>query len=117
MAETFTPDRLKAGDYPMATGAVTLALGQNLVRGAVLGKITSSGKYVLSASAAGDGSEVPEAILLQDTDASAADQSAPVALTGEFNQDALTFGTGHTAASTKAGLRDKSIFLKEAVPA
>lgn len=118
MAETHTPDRLFAGDYPVATESVTIVSGAGaLVRGTVLGKITSGGKYTTSLQAAGDGSETPEAILLEDVDATAADKVAPVALTGEFNEDTLTIGTGHTAASIKAGLRNKGIFLKSPVTA
>jgi hypothetical protein len=35
-----------------------------LPRGALLGKITASGKYVLSLAAANDGSQVPDAVSL-----------------------------------------------------
>ncbi len=115
--EVYTPDRLFAGDFPRATDSVTIITGQNLTRGALLGKITASGKYNLSLSTAVDGSEVPEAILLEDVDATAADKVAPVALTGEFNEDSIVYGTGHTKSSVKAGLRDKGIFLKTPVSA
>lgn len=117
MAETYTPDSLFAGDYPVVGESVTILSGQTLVRGSVLGKITSGGKFILSLSGASDGSETPEAILLEDCDASGGDAVAPVALTGEFNEDALTIGTAHTAASIKQGLRDKGIFLKSPVSA
>src|SRR5690606_4495430 len=103
---TFTPDNLIADDYPLMTETVTIASGQDLTRGAVLGKVSSSGEYKLSASGAGDGSETPTAILLQDTDASAGALSAPVAISGAFNARALTVGAGHTVASITDGLRD-----------
>jgi hypothetical protein len=112
---TYTPDDLHAGDYPMATETVTILTGQTLLRGALLGKITASGKYVLSLSAAGDGSQVPRRILLHDIDASAADKLAPAAVTGEFNERRVIFGTGHTAASTREALADLSIFLRPSV--
>lgn len=115
MAETFTYDDILAGDFPQVTESVTIITGQNLVRGTVLGKITASGKFTTSLSASSDGSQTPDAILLEDCDATSADKVAPVALSGEFNQNALTIGTGHTAASIKAGLRAKSIFLKDSV--
>lgn len=114
-AGTYTPDNLQADDFPLMTDTVTIVAGQNLKRGAVLGKITASGKYKLSASAAGDGSEVLDVVLLQDTDATAADTAAPVALTGAFNARALIFGAGHNAASAKAPLRAKSIFVRNSV--
>lgn len=40
MTETFTPDKLLAGDYPAVTDIITILSGQNLVRGALLGKVT-----------------------------------------------------------------------------
>ena len=63
-------DNLLVADYPVQTEIVTIASGENLTRGAVLGKVTANGKYVLSASAAVDGSEDPVAVLAEDTDAS-----------------------------------------------
>ena len=52
---------------------VTIAAGADLKVGAVLGKVTASGKYILRAPAAVDGSQVAAAVLLQDADAAAAD--------------------------------------------
>jgi len=116
--ETFSYDDILAGDFPVEAISVTIAAGANLVRGSVLGKITEGGKYVLSASAAGDGSETPEAILLEDAAAASADvTNVPVALTGSFNSNKVTLGTGHTVASIFAGLRNKGIFLKTPVKA
>ena len=57
---TYAPDKLIAGNAHLLVGRkVTIISGQNLVRGAVLGKITASGKYNLSLSAAADGSQTP----------------------------------------------------------
>lgn len=62
---------------------VTIASGAgSLTVGAVLGKVTATGKYVLSDPAAVDGSETAAAVLLADTDASAADATALVLLRG-----------------------------------
>lgn len=113
--ETFTPDNLIAGDAKQITQSIVVLTGQTLVRGALLGKITASGKYVLSLSAAGDGSQTPVAILTEDVDASAADVTSAAYLTGEFNEDAVTYGAGHTKATVKDGLRSLGIFLKPAV--
>ena len=52
---------------------VTVILGQNLVAGAVLGKITASGKYTEMDPAALDGSQVAAGVLYADVDAIAAD--------------------------------------------
>jgi len=108
-------DRLVASDSDLVTDTGILITGQNLVRGAVLGKITASGKLNLSLSAAADGSQTPYAILAADTDATAADNdSTPIYIAGSFNEDALTIGTAHTAASIKDGLRALDIFLRPA---
>ena len=89
----------------------TLLSGQNLKRGALLGRITVVGKYTLSASAAGDGSQVPVGVLVHDTDASAGDVETLVYVRGDFNQAAMTFGAGHTPDSVRDVLRDANIFL------
>lgn len=118
MPETFNYDNLIAGDNVfLVTEPVTILAGQNLARGALLGRITASGKYISSLSAAADGSQTPTAILAETIDATAADKAAIVYLAGEFNENKVLFGTGHTIASTKAGLRDNNIYLKSAVPA
>lgn len=109
--DAYSPDRLFAGEFPRADGKVTIASSAALTRGAVLGKVTATGKYLLSASAAGDGSQVPDVILAEDADASGGDVEALVYLTGQFNEDALTLGTGHTVASIRQGLRERGIFL------
>lgn len=101
----------KLFDRDTITRKVTLDAG-NLSRGALLGKITSGGKYILSLAAASDGSEVPDAILLHDADASSADQEVIVAIKGRFASAGMTFGTGHTAASVDSVLRDKNIYLE-----
>jgi len=115
--ETHTPDNLLAADYPAVTDIVTVVTGQNLTRGAVLGKITASGKYSLCDSAAADGSQAPQVILAEDCDASVADQQAPVYLSGAFQESALTFGGADTADTHRAALRDLNIYLKKSVPA
>lgn len=109
---SFIPPRLIAGNSDELVGEkITLVSGQNLSRGAVLGKITASGKYKLSASGASDGSETPDLILAEDTDASAGDKPALGYSRGDFIQEAIILGAGHTVASIKEGLRLKNIIL------
>lgn len=108
---TYSPDALFSGDLKAVSIKATILTGQVITRGAVLGTVTASGKMILSLSAAGDGSQVPNAILAEDVDATAADVEAMVYLTGEFNVDALTIGTAHTAASIRQGLRERGIFI------
>lgn len=74
--------------------------------------VSGSGSYKLAASAALDGSQTPAAILADDVDASGGDVLGPIYVMGEFNSNALTFGTGITAASAKAALTPNNIFIK-----
>ncbi|MEX1185315.1 MAG: head decoration protein [Gemmatimonadaceae bacterium] len=68
-------------------------------------------KYLRSASAATDGSERPVAILAEDCDATSADAECLVYERGDFNESALNFGTGHTAATVRDALRLLGITL------
>lgn len=71
-----------------------------------------SKKYRKSLAAAVDGSQYPKAILAEACNAAAADKDCLVYEAGEFNQAAVTYGTGHTADSVRAPLRDLNIHLK-----
>lgn len=115
-AGIYTPDNLVANNHESLIGRkIIVASGQNLVRGSVIGKITASGKYALSASAATDGSEVPDLILAENADATSADVSALAYARGDFITQALTLGAGHTVASITEGLRIKGITLLTAI--
>jgi len=94
----YSPDNLIAGNNPEpATDAGTLITGQNLARGAVLGRITASGKFTLAVDTAVDGSQTPVAILVHDIDATAADKACQVYIAGVFNNDELTWDASYTA--------------------
>lgn len=111
---TITQDKLY--DRDTVTRKVTIKQSGVSVRGSLLGQITAAGadqfKYLLSASAAADGSQDPGAVLLHDVDATAGDVEAIVAISGRFGIQGITFGTGHTAASTDKVLREKAIYLE-----
>ena len=110
--EGFSPDGLVAQNAQLLlSGPITVLSGQNLKRGALLGKVTASGKYVLSLSASSDGSQAPAAILVDDVDASAGDAPGLAYTRGDFNAQAVQLGTGHTLASVRPGLADLGIFL------
>lgn len=100
-------------DGNITTRKVTILTGQNLVAGSVIGKITASGKYILSLSAAADGSEVPDMVLAQDVDATGGDVEAIAYETATVVATALTLGAGHTVASIRAGLRGKGIKIDD----
>ncbi len=101
----YQPGGLIVGDFPVAIRYVTIASGQELARGAVIGRISASDKYIASLAAAEDGSEDPGAILAESVDASGGDVVAPAFFAGEFAADKLTIGTGHTAAAVEAAFR------------
>jgi hypothetical protein len=110
---SYKPCNLVAGEYPRIERIVTIAAGANLSKGSVIGRITADGKFVLSATASSDGSQVPDAILAEAADATSIDMQAVVYFSGEFNENALVLGTGHTLDSIRTPLRAKSIFLRK----
>ena len=116
-SDAWSTDRLVAGLTQLVSETLPLVQGQVLPRGAVLGQITASKKLTLSVQAATDGSQVPYGILADDADASATDVLCGVYVKGEFNQNALTFGAGHTPQTVHDALRDGGIFLKTPVAA
>ncbi|HEJ5828900.1 TPA: head decoration protein [Pseudomonas aeruginosa] len=109
---TYQPDHLLAGDFPIIKEPGVIAAGQVLTRGAVLGRLTASGEYQLAASAATDGSQTPVAILDEDIDTSAGPAPGVLMLTGEVRSDALHLGTGHTIGSVSEALRPLSLFVR-----
>ena len=72
---------------------VTLLAGATYPVGAVLGRVTASGKYKLSTSGGSDDAQTATAVLLYATDASAADQEAIVIARGPaiISKAALVF--------------------------
>lgn len=112
---TSVVDNLHAGDFPIRGRKVILVAG-TYKRGHLLGQITTGGKYNVSLAAASDGSQVPRAVCAEDL-VLAADGEAMVYISGDFNQNAMTFGTGHTADTTREGLRDLNIYLHKPVVA
>lgn len=115
---TYSSDTLIEGSFDCtATKKVTMKAGAAYQRGALIGRITATNKWVLSTAAAADGSEMPRAILADDVDATAADTEGMAYLSGSFNPDAMIFGAGHTANSVEDGLRDLNIYLRRVMPA
>lgn len=106
----YSPDGLVL-DRRVISEPVILLAGQSLARGAVLGRITDTDTFTLSSAAAVDGSQVPECVLAEDTDATAGDRSTLAYFNGKVNQKALILGEGHTIAAIYEGLRVKRIQL------
>lgn len=115
--ESFDDRALVTGEFQTVDDAITIASGQNLKRGAVLGKVTATGQYVLSVAAANDGSQVPSRILVTDVDATIeAQKAAGYVAGGRFVTSLLTYGAGHNAASVRAAFEGKPIFLVDVLP-
>lgn len=96
---------------PIVTGTETLAKGQNLKRGAVLGLVGSTQELVLVNKSSPDGSGTPFAVLAEDTNATDAKAVIPVYYSGEFNVSHLTFAAGTTAADLKHSARLVQLFF------
>ena len=106
------PEAILAGSFERVTKKRTIAAGQNLKAGAVLGQITVNDKMLLCDKAAIDGSAAPVEILAHDVDATAADMEAITYQTGEFLADQVSLAVGTIIADVEDGLRSLSIFLK-----
>lgn len=77
---------------------VTLVSGQDLEAGAVLGKITSGGKYTAINQGASDGSQTVAGILINTTDATDGDLAvAIIARDAEVNYYQLDWGSESSA--------------------
>lgn len=100
--------------------SVTLITGQNLTLGAVLGKITASGKYTAVAPSASDGSQTAAAVLLADVDATSADKKAVILARGPavVAADFLVWPSGATTnqkAAATAQLAALGIIARTAI--
>ena len=83
----------------------TLASGNNLVAGAVLGIVTASGKYAEHDPAQTDGTEDAVAVLYADIDASAADADCVVVSRDtEVDGNQLAWITGISAGDKTDGI-------------
>jgi hypothetical protein len=83
---------------------VTLLAGTNYRVGAVLGRITASGKLKLSTAAGTDGAQNAAGMLLDDVDATSADANAVVILRGPaiVSKAALVFDASVDDATKRA---------------
>lgn len=93
---TYSGAPLLAGHDPIAVPG-TLSEG-DLVRGTVLGKVTVGGAWEILDPDGNDGSQNAAGILVDDTDASEAEEKCMVYVHGEFFDDGLTWPDGISAA-------------------
>lgn len=88
---------------------VTILSGENLRAGAVLAKVTASGKYVEwdpAKSAEADGTTIPAAILLADCDASGGDKTGipVIARHAEVNANEIVWPTASQGSEQNAAI-------------
>jgi len=110
LVNTVTISQLIAGSHPHVTREVTIATGQNLAAGSVLGILTSGGHYKLSDVGVSDGAQTARAVLLHALDTSGGAASGEVLLHGEVDESLLVFGTGDTIADHRHNLEAVGIF-------
>ena len=108
---SYKHENIIAGNFPLLTETVTIAAGQSLKKGAVLGK-NGDGEYVLSTSAVEDGSQNPVRILATDCTTTDKSKDSIAYRTGRFRATKLQYGEGHSFESVKDSLELRSIFLE-----
>jgi len=93
-------------DGNLSRDNIVVKSGEGVLQpGAVLGKITASGKYVLRDAAANDGSQVAAGVLFSKIDATSADTPAVlVARHAEVRGSALIWKSGASDANKASGL-------------
>ena len=74
-------------------------------------------RYTIATAAAVNGSQTPVAILVDDVDTTSADALGSIYQMGEFNVNAVTLGTGITAAAATTALEAQNIYLKTPISA
>ncbi|MFL1405381.1 head decoration protein [Marinobacter sp. M1N3S26] len=99
--ESYQPDSLIIGGLA-DFGRGTLASGQDLTRGAILGRVTASGELTLSVETATDGSEEPVGALCHDTDASGGAEGCQFARGGWLNEHVVNFDASWTVDTLNA---------------
>jgi hypothetical protein len=89
---------------------VTVAAGQNLALGAVVGRITASAKFKVFDPAATDGSELPAGILLRACDATLIDRDDAMLLArhGMVASNAVVWPAGITTEQKTTALAQMS---------
>lgn len=105
-SDSYTPEEIHAGDYPIATTNGTA--GAAIVKHAIVGRVTTGGKIIPSDPTATDGSQVPLGIAAY---AAAADDD-PITYfsSGGFDQNEIELGDW-TAAALKVAFDRTPVFI------
>lgn len=107
-SSNFDNGALFAGDEQPVHGYITLAQAAGAQpRGALLGRITATDKYIPAVVGASDGSQLPVTfvVLAYDADATAGDVRVPAYEVGEYAFEKMTVDSSWTFATLDAALR------------
>lgn len=110
LLDTYTPDNLRAGDFPMATKPYDVTPNVAVTRGMLLG--TKAGQSTLDPYPITGGMTLV-GICLDDMGAISASVSASVgvALSGQFDSLSVAVAGGGSINTHRAALRDLGIFI------
>jgi hypothetical protein len=108
--ETYQPAPFIVGGL-LAFDSGTLASGQNLTKGTVIGRVAATSKLVESQQAATDGSQNPVGVLNHDCDASAGDANCVFAKGGDLDVAQVSFHASWSAAQQAAAFDRTPISL------
>jgi hypothetical protein len=97
MDTPFSYATLIAGSDSVSTTEGTIASGENLAANTPLGMVTATGKLVIRAPGAADGSEKAVRMTVNAVDATAGDVSTQLYKTGTFNVDLVELGAATAA--------------------
>tara|TARA_R100000306_G_C4329262_1_gene119363 strand:- start:245 stop:613 length:369 start_codon:yes stop_codon:yes gene_type:complete len=89
----------------------TLASGQNLVRGTVIGRVSASGELVESVQTASDGSQNPVGVLNHDADATSGAMNVVYAKGGDLDKTQVLFDASWSAIEQLAAFDGTPISL------
>ena len=98
-------------NFTITAGGTAFVAGDSFTVAVAAGAST----WKASVATAVDGSQVPAGILAEAADASGGDVNGGVYLTGEFNENRVTYDNSFTLAQVRDLLRNFNIFLKSAV--
>lgn len=91
---------------------IEIPSGQGILKkGTVLGKVTSTSKYIKCLSTAVDGSQTAKAVLAYDVDATSSDVVATAIWKGTVNREKLIVSSPDTAETHEDNLRNVGILL------
>lgn len=101
-----------AGTAPIITGLRTILSGQGVLKRGTALAINAAGKMVIL----GTDSATANCILAEDVDATSADASAMVYLSGHFNANKLAVKASHTITAAEIeAFRSAGIYLENAM--